>query len=494
MRQATDLPFQTLERRILTLVELCGVVPGMALLLLDRDLLVLEAGQGFSRLTGLSPAQCEDLPADRLFAPEGLRHLETILRNPAALRAGFECRLEVQPSGGERMPMRALAGEAPDPPGAILLVLHQPGKRFEKPAPPPPPLPSVSPFRAVFEEADFPAWLVSAEGGVLESNARARKIGGKELLEGSFLDAIAAEDLLVVREELLQASQKGNSRRVAFHWRPSAPWGIPEPAQAWILPFGHPSGKMVLILGGLIDTPPSPSPRPSRKMVPQPAMNWVAGACHDVQTPLVSARGYAQMLLTGKLGTLIPEQNEALERILRAIDRTSGMVAGLDVLARAENGEPLDVRPVDLAEALAEAWELLSDRARTAQVRLELDPALERFLVPADPDLLARVFDNLLGNAVKFNHPGGTVTVSWTRMTPDRLQLEVINTGLSIRPEDRERIFEPFQRGRNSHTVPGSGLGLAVVKKIVERHGGTVRADAAEGGGTRIIIEWPLTE
>lgn len=493
MRPTSLHSFDTLERRILALLEMCGLAPGVCVLLLDRDLLVLEAGEGLRRLAGRAPEEFAGRPVEHLFAPPGLRRLEAGLEEAGSREAGVECLLEVLGPADRKVPVRAVAGAAPDPPGSILLVLISSVQAC--PAPPAPEAAApVSPFLEIFGAAEGPALLVTKTGTVLEANRSAREWAGEFSSRGSVFELVAAEDLLSFGGRLRRAASEGRSFSAPLLLRPADPREPPRPAEALFLPLDLPPGRGILFL--LPPTIPSAAPsRPApRPPVATPALTWIAGACHDLQTPLVAARGYAQMLLAGKLGGVSTEQGEALERIRRAIDRTSSLARSLDALARAGGGEPLAAVPVDFATALTEAWDLLRDRARAGQVRLELDPGPEAVRLLADPGLLGRVLDNLLGNAVKFNQRGGLVSAAWARLPGHRLRFEIANTGLSVRPEDRERIFEPFQRGRNTQEVPGHGLGLAVARAIVERHGGSIRPEERQGGGARFVIEWPLAE
>ena len=217
---------------------------------------------------------------------------------------------------------------------------------------------------------------------------------------------------------------------------------------------------------------------------------------HELRTPLTSIIGYSDMLAEGLLGPLSPEQQEGAQTIL---ERSEALLLTLnsllDLAATALGPVSLLREPTDLAELLADAVEALAAVARRAdvRVRVEVEPALPA--VAADRARLKESLVQLLGNAIKFNHRGGLVTVKVHRGPgPELLELEVEDNGIGIEAAQLPRLFEPFYQVDSSPTrsFPGVGIGLALVKAHAEAHGGEVRVVSTPGKGSRFTLALPM--
>jgi signal transduction histidine kinase len=211
---------------------------------------------------------------------------------------------------------------------------------------------------------------------------------------------------------------------------------------------------------------------------------------HEVRTPLSSVLGFTRLLLERDVG------DEDRRRYLHIIDSEATRLAALvtDFLdARLiEDGqfvlrpEPLDVRSVVLEQSEFGV-------VHQARHRLKLELSDEPLLLDADRQRLTQVVSNLLSNAVKYSPAGGTVTVGAKRVN-GAARIWVEDEGDGIPPEHRSQIFEPFFRGgAASAGIPGTGLGLAVSRRIVEAHGGSIGFDPLDRG-TRFWVELPVGE
>ena len=221
--------------------------------------------------------------------------------------------------------------------------------------------------------------------------------------------------------------------------------------------------------------------------------DFVANVSHELRTPLAAIQGYAETLLDGALD----ERETALRfsrRILEQCRRLGDLLADLLTLSRLEGTAPLRAQePVDLRETIAEAVELLAGGAASKQVKLEVEPGGPA-VVAGDADGLLRLAANLIDNAVKYNHPGGRVTVRLTAAA-GQVQLEVADTGIGIPAAALPRLFERFYRvdkGR-AREEGGTGLGLAIVKHVAQAHGGRVEVESEPGRGSRFRVLLPIT-
>jgi two-component system sensor histidine kinase KdpD len=216
---------------------------------------------------------------------------------------------------------------------------------------------------------------------------------------------------------------------------------------------------------------------------------FVALASHELRTPLTALQGFAELLATRRFA---PTEVQRVAEIMRAeTERLGRIVSDFLDLARLERGLPLAIRRtvLDPAPLIAAAVDLFRRTRTTHRLELHVDGALPR--VDADADALDRVLKNLIGNALKYSPAGSCVRVR-ARTLDGAVAVDVDDEGPGIPPEERARVFEPYYRVRDTETLgPGTGLGLSVVKSIVEAHGGTVHADTAPGAGTRMTVMLP---
>jgi two-component system, OmpR family, sensor histidine kinase MprB len=209
----------------------------------------------------------------------------------------------------------------------------------------------------------------------------------------------------------------------------------------------------------------------------------VGDASHELRTPLTSLRTNLDLLLqadaTGGLDDAA--RAELLEDVRGQIEEMSTLVGDLVELARDEPLRTL-VEQVDLAEVVDRA--VARARRRGGGLTFEVDT--EPWWVSGESASLERAVTNLLDNAVKWSPAGGTVRIRLNHGT-----LTVDDEGPGIAPADREHVFERFYRSEESRSMPGSGLGLSIVRQVIERHSGNVRVDETERGGTRMVLQLP---
>jgi signal transduction histidine kinase/CheY-like chemotaxis protein len=219
---------------------------------------------------------------------------------------------------------------------------------------------------------------------------------------------------------------------------------------------------------------------------------FLAILSHELRTPLNAMLGWARMLSAGALDP------ETTRRAILAIERNAEaqtqLVNDLLDLARITAGKlRLDLRPVDLAPVIERAVDVVLPTAETKGLRLQVTLDRRAGPVMGDADRLQQVIWNLLTNAVKFTPRGGRVQVFLTRVA-SHVQLQVSDSGVGIATELLPLLFERFRQAATGAARPqGLGLGLALVKHLVEQHGGTVTAASpGEGGGSTFTVSLPL--
>ena len=222
---------------------------------------------------------------------------------------------------------------------------------------------------------------------------------------------------------------------------------------------------------------------------------FLSHVSHELRTPLTSIKGFVQNLLDGLTGPLNEKQQRYLFRMLDNSDRLIRMIEDLLDRTRIEAGR-LEVHPVDvdLESCLLDAIEQLRPLASARRQRLGLTAPDSRIEVLADRDRLIQVAVNLIQNAVKYTPEDGEITVAIESSSPRFVRVLVRDTGPGIPAEDLDKIFDPFfrvQHGQRSGPK-GLGLGLSIVKTLVELQGGSVSANNWPAGGAEVSFTLPL--
>ena len=208
---------------------------------------------------------------------------------------------------------------------------------------------------------------------------------------------------------------------------------------------------------------------------------------HEFKTPMVSIRGYAKLL---KREDLTPaERDSALNTILRESERMTQMSRNILLLSRYENTRILpDPRPYALDEQIRQCIGLLEESWLKKEIVLAGD--LESIEYTGNEDMMDHVWLNLLSNAIKFSPQGGEISVALRRLS-GRIVAEIRDHGPGMDAETARHIFDKFYKGDSSHSSEGNGLGLSIVKRILELCGGSIRVESAPGYGSTFIVELP---
>jgi len=203
---------------------------------------------------------------------------------------------------------------------------------------------------------------------------------------------------------------------------------------------------------------------------------------HDLQEPLRMMSSYATLLGRRYRGRLDADADEFIGYMVDGAARMKALID--EILAYSRVGtRGLKLQPVPAAAPLEAALANLKVQLEEASARVEADALPE---VVADPTQLAQVFQNLIGNAIKFRSAAPPLIRVWAARQGDRWRLAVGDNGLGIPAGELERVFEVFQRLHSKEAYPGHGVGLAVCKKVVERHGGSIWAESGPGQGTTV--------
>jgi signal transduction histidine kinase len=220
---------------------------------------------------------------------------------------------------------------------------------------------------------------------------------------------------------------------------------------------------------------------------------FLASMSHELRTPLNAIIGFTQVLQEEMFGPVNEKQSEYLDDIHSSGNYLLSLINDVLDLSKVEAGQvELDVRPFSLRDALERGVVMVRERASEDGVEVELAAGSDVGVIEGDERRIKQVIFNLLSNAVKFTPPGGEVDVSASRVNGE-VHISVADTGPGIAPDDHDRIFENFQQtDLGLEQRDGTGLGLALSKRLVELHGGRIWLESELGKGSTFVVTLPV--
>lgn len=216
---------------------------------------------------------------------------------------------------------------------------------------------------------------------------------------------------------------------------------------------------------------------------------FAADAAHELKTPLAAMKTSLQVLQMDEAPDVVEYQEfvqdtkDSLERLIRTVE---------NLLALAGSEARQDRAPVPLKTLVKSVAESLTSKAQAHHVAVTVEG--DEVTVMGNPDLYYRAVYNVIDNAIKYNRPGGQVSAKIMEAENDQAVITVSDTGIGIPTESLESIFEPFYRAdpSRSQKIEGSGLGLSIVRQIMEQYGGTVTVESSEGTGSIVKLQFSL--
>ena len=226
----------------------------------------------------------------------------------------------------------------------------------------------------------------------------------------------------------------------------------------------------------------------SRAMRQVTKNDFIANVSHEIRTPLTVMNSYASALARGGLSEA--EQREYAATIAAASESLSTMVSNILRLNKLENQEITpNAAPYDLTRQLCDC--ALTHEARWEAKNIDFDAQLEeRVMVLADEAMMEIVFNNLISNAIKFTEAGGRILLRQAK-DGDQVVVTVADTGCGMDEATLGRIFDKFYQGDTSHSKEGNGLGLALVRRVLEISGGSISVTSAPGEGSEFTVRLP---
>lgn len=361
-------------------------------------------------------------------------------------------------------------------------------------------------FRAIFESVNIGVTVVDPAGRITDVNPAFCQMMGcaaadllQRPLDDFRLPDVAEDDGTAV------AMGGGEARRQRF----ITPDGRMLQVAASLRTLHDASGAPVATVGALQDLTQvlrlreAERERDQAEVANRTKSDFLARLSHELRAPLNAILGFAQMLgssdMAGGADGLQPQQRHGLAQIRQAGWHLLDMINDVLDLSRMEaGGLRLTLEPVSLPDLAQEAMAMVEPAAQQAQVALQLSLSPQAEWVQADPVRLRQVLVNLLGNAVKYNRRGGSVTLRTRPGAVGEVSIAVEDTGIGMREDQLAELFTPFHRlGRDQAGTPGqpgsqgTGIGLVICRKLTDLMGGTLEVHSQEGQGSVFALSLP---
>src|SRR6267378_895642 len=349
-------------------------------------------------------------------------------------------------------------------------------------------------FENLLELSPQVVWFAGPDGQITYFNPYWYEYTGlseKRALGDGWISAIHPEDRERVAESWQAAVNEGTNYEVEVRLRGR------DDKYCWFLARSRPardeSGKVDAWLGIAVDIEERKKAEEEAWAASQAKSEFLASMSHELRTPLNAIGGYAELLSMGVRGSLNAEQAQDIVRIRRSQQHLLTLINDVLNFAKVDAGQTeyrMTAVPVD--EALRDTESMIAPQILAKGLHYSYKGAGKFASVLADPEKLQQIVLNLLGNAVKFTEPGGSITLS-SQFAGQCIEIKVADTGPGIPPEKLDRIFDPFVQAerRLNQPVQGVGLGLAISQDLAEAMAGKITVESEVGEGSTFTLSLP---
>lgn len=347
-------------------------------------------------------------------------------------------------------------------------------------------------FRQIANALPHIVWTARPDGWVDYVNQQGVTYTGLELDELSgwgWEQIYHPDDRGTAVDHWRNAIKTGSEFEIEFRMKRGA-----DGAYRWFLcralPFKDANGDTLKWFGTSTDIEDQKQAQTSAESANRAKSDFVSSMSHELRSPLNAILGFAQLMASDSPPPP-PSQQASIDQILKAGWHLLELINEVLDLARIEAGQAsLSPEPVSVAETLRECHCMIEQQALKRGVRMRFPLLNYPCFVRADRTRLKQILLNLLSNAIKYNREQGSVEVQCSVTTGNRVRLSVHDTGAGMDPERLAQLFQPFNRlGQEAGPEEGTGIGLVVVKRLVELMGGTIGAESAVGVGSVFWVE-----
>src|SRR5215813_1620263 len=458
----------------------------------DLEGKILQANDAVSQLLGFRPDELVEQSLSRLISAEETREFTAALREVVEKGVTRNARLSPRSASGETIATTLNASALRDPEGRVIgaIGILRDMRELDK---------ARAYAESLIKNAPDPVFVSDLEGKILQANDAVSHLLGfrqDEVVEQSVSRFLGADETREFVAALREVVEHGVSRNVRLHPRSASGEVISTTLNASALRDAD--GNVIGAIGILRDMrayeqvlQDLEKSRRELRDADQAKDRFLAVVSHELRTPLTAMLGWVRLLTTGML------DDATSARALPVIERNTKLLAQLiddllDVSRIVAGKLRLEVGPVDLVAVIESAIEAVQGLADAKSIGLKavLDPSAGS--VAGDPGRLQQVVWNLLSNAIKFTPNRGRIDLRLER-AGSHARLTVRDTGQGISRELLPHIFDRFRQDERPRRHGGLGLGLAIVRHIVELHEGRVRAESdGEGRGATLVVELPL--
>jgi PAS domain S-box-containing protein len=455
----------------------------------DLDGKILQANDAVFNLLGFRPAELVEQSLARIISPDETREFILALHEVVKRGATRNARLHPRSASGEVIPTTLNASALRDADGTVIgaIGILRDMRELDK---------ARRYSESLIKNAPDPVFVSDLQGKILQANDAVSELLGfreDEVVEQSlsrFLSPLETREFVAALREIVE---RGVTRNVRLNPRSASGEIIPTMLNASALRDAE--GRVTGAIGILRDmrayeqvVRALEESRRELQAADQAKDQFLAMVSHELRTPLTAMLGWARMLRGGLLDAATAKR--ALEVIERNTTLQAQLIDDLLDLSRTITGKlQLELRPIDpvgVVQAAIEAVQALAD-AKNIALKVVLDASVGPVI--GDPQRLQQVVWNLLSNSIKFTPAQGTVELHLNQ-TDSLVRITVRDTGPGINPDLLPHMFEPFHQAKEARRHGGLGLGLAIVRHIVELHGGSVRAESpGEGQGATFVVE-----
>ena len=353
-------------------------------------------------------------------------------------------------------------------------------------------------YRSLFEKSNDAIMIHDLNGRILEANDRACEMFGyseTELKQKSIMDLTLDEDRVEIKSRIGKIKTEGYCRKENRMVRSDGGL-IYVDVSASFLQTQH--GMIQTVGRDITDRVRTEAAMISAKIEAETASRtkseFLANMSHELRTPLNSIIGFSDVMFDGLTGELGPKQKNYMKHISDSGHHLLNLINDILDISKVEAGKmELHIDMLNMKTVIDDIVAMTQTLTSRKNISVNVDVQENMPTLRADRSKIKQIMYNLMGNAIKFTDDGGKITIL-TKVKGKKILVSIIDNGIGISTEDQKKLFKPFSQidSSISRSYQGTGLGLALVKELIELHGGNIRVESEVGKGSNFTFELPI--